>query len=270
MDQITNSDFQNMAEVQLSTSNNHYQDIVVLLTATVDVRNVVYLQRSDLQVRLSDYEQSLKLWMENKYTPKLIFCENSGYDLSLLSESCYRNNPHQKKIEFISFDDNHYPRELGKGYGEMRIIEHVIENSRLIGPDTLIVKVTGRLFVAGIGTIISGMLRNPKADIYCNLSGYQTKAESYIFCASVSFLKNYLFPGKELINDSKGVFFEHVLARAVHAALSDGKVWSMLPGFIDLRGVSATTGAIYTRSFFSRLKGFMFYKLKLFVLFRED
>ena len=269
MNLLTNNVFSNITKEHLSESKFHYQDIVILLTATIDVQNIPFLQRSDLKIRLSDYKQSLKLWMNNKHTPKIIFCENSGFDLSPLSELCKQNNPHHKKIEFLSLDDNHFPRELGKGYGEMRIIKHVFEKSHLIGPDTLIIKVTGRLYIAEIGTIINNIQNRPKADIYCNFKGDLSHAECYIFCSSVLFLKDYLFPRKELINDTKGVFFEHVLARAVHASLSDGYKYSILPGFLDIRGINGTRGDIYTRSFISRIKGFIFYRLKLFVLFRE-
>ena len=251
-------------------STVHFQDIILLLTATIDPRGKPFLHRSDSQLRLSDYQQSLKLWMENKDIPKLVFCENSGYDLAELSTFCTVNNPHHKELEFISFDDNDYPKEYGKGYGEMRIIEHVLANSRFIEPNTLIIKVTGRLFSAGIENIIRRIKSNPPADIYCNLSGDQSRAESYLFCASVSFLKDYLLPQKEKINDSKGIFFEHILARAVHASLADGNRWSLIPGFIDLRGISGTTGILYTRNFISRLKGILFYHLRVFVLHRED
>lgn len=256
--------------VQFSQSIPSVPDPVVLLTATIDTRDMTFVHRSDISLRLSDYRQSLKQWLKNKDTPKLIFCENSGYELAELVEFCRQNNPYRKEIEFLSFDDNTYPREYGKGYGELRIIGHVLANSRLIGPDTFILKVTGRLYCAGFSTIIGRIRTNPRADCYCNMNSDLSRAESYFFGASVSFLTEYLLPKKEKLNDSKGIFFEHILARAVHHSLSEGKVWSIIPGFIDLRGISGTTGKRYTRNLISRLKGRLFYLLKVFVLFRED
>jgi len=246
------------------------QDIVLLLTATIDPKEMHYLHRSDPQLRLADYRESLKSWLANPATPKLIFCENSGYDLSELSALCAKNNPFHKEVEFISTNDNHYPRKYGKGYGEIRIMEEAIEKSRLIGPNTLVVKVTGRLYSAGIGTILRRIGKFPHSEVYCNMTGYLNRAETYLFVATVPFLKNYLFPLKEVVNDSEGIYFEHTLARAVHTALAEGKRWSVLPGFIDLRGVSGTTGIRYTRNFISRLKGRLFYRLKVFVIHRED
>ena len=247
-----------------------FPDIVLLLTATIHPRDMVYLHRSDPEIRLADYKQSLKLWLANPKTPDIIFCENSGYDLSGLIAFCAENNPHHKNIEFISFNDNNYPREYGKGYGEIRIVEHVLSNSKLIKPDTLVIKATGRLYCAGIGNILRRIGTTQEADVYCNLTSCQSRAETYLFGCTVLFLKKYLLPMKEQVNDSEGVFFEHILASAVHKAIADGRRWSMIPGFIDLRGVSGTTGISYTRSLISRLKGRLFYRLKMFVLFRED
>jgi hypothetical protein len=245
-------------------------DFVILLTSTIKVRNdVPILNRSNTNTRLSDYQQSLAQWMDEKNTPKLVFCENSGYDLSSLEKNCRENNPHQKEIEFISFVNNNYPIEFGKGYGEMNIIEYALKNSRLIHPDSLVIKITGRLYIAGIGDIIKRMRKKQIADCYCNMRGNLNWAQSYIFCATVSFIKEYLLPRKHLINDQNEVYFEHVLARAVHASLADGKAWSTLPGFLNIKGFSASSGDNYSRSIISQIKGHLFYHLKIFVMFRE-
>ncbi len=243
---------------------------VLLLTATIDVNGMPWVQRADPAVRLADYQWALGKWLKDKSIFKIVFCENSGYNLNSLIGFCEQNNPLNKEVEFLSFNDNTYPRELGKGYGEIRILDYALQHSRLIGNETLLVKITGRLYAAGLTKILENIDKQAPAEVYCNFTGDLDRAETYLFCATKPFLCNYLLPLKEEANDSEGIFFEHLLARAVHKALYEGIRWSILPGFIDLRGVSGTTGTVYTRSLISRIKGRIFYQLKHFVLHRED
>jgi len=243
---------------------------VLLLTATIDVNGMPWVKRADRAVRLADYKWALGEWLKDKSIFKIVFCENSGFDLSPLISFCEQNNTLNKEIEFLSFIDNSYPRELGKGYGEMRILDYALKNSHLINNETLLVKITGRLYSTGVAQILKNIEKQPLAEVYCNYTGNLDRAETYLFCARIPFLHEYLLPLKEEANDSKGIFFEHLLAKAVHKALYDGLKWSFLPGFIDLRGVSGTTGKLYTRNLISRIKGRIFYHLKHFVLHRED
>jgi hypothetical protein len=243
---------------------------VLLLTATIEVNGMPWVQRADPAVRLADYRWAIGKWLKDKSISRIVFCENSGYNLSSLIDFCEQNNPLNKEVEFLSFNDNVYPRELGKGYGEMRILDYALKNSQLINNETLLFKITGRLYAAGITQILKNIEKQPSAKVYCNYTGNLDRAETYLFFASVPFLHDYLLPLKEEANDSKGIFFEHLLAKAVHKALYEGARWSVIPGFIDLRGISGTTGTVYTRNLISRIKGRIFYRLKHFVLHRED
>jgi len=239
---------------------------VILLTATVDVRGVSFMQRVDPSVRLKDYERALKWWLSNPHTPELIFCENSGYDLSSLAKICKEQNPYNKKVELFSFDDNNYQRTLGKGYGEIRTIAYALEHSKLINPDTMVFKITGRYYIANIKDMIQSIQRSTKAEIYCNLQNNLTWSDSRIFCASVLFLKKFLLPMQETADDTHGVYIEHVVCRAAHLCMAQGLRWALLPCYLDIRGVSGTSGVTYGSSIFSRIRRFIFHYLKKFIL----
>ena len=245
-----------------------HEDIVVLLTATVNVRGVSFMKRSDPQVRLKDYEQSLRLWLANPDSPTLIFCENSGYNLTPLMRIYKECNPYSKKAEFLSFDGNNYARDLGKGYGEIQTIDYALQHSKFIGSDTMVIKVTGRYYIANVASIQRGIWNGPKTEVYCNLQTNLTVADTRIFCASVSFLKKFLFAMQEIANDSQGIYIEHILARATHQCMAQGLGWSLLPCYPDIRGVSGTNDAIYSVSIFSRLKRNFIQGLKAAILAR--
>jgi hypothetical protein len=248
----------------ISASSPNPGDIAILLTATIDVRGVSFMQRTDPLVRRRDYERALKLWLASAEPARLVFCENSGADLGSLIELSKTHNPHSKAVEFLSFDDNNYPRGLGKGFGEIRTIAYAIEHSKIIGTETLIFKVTGRHYISNIAGHLNGILARGRADVYCDLRGNLTWADTRAFCASSSFLKKYLIALQCIADDARGINIEHVLARGTNLCLAEGGRWSLLPHYLDIRGVSGTGGMAYPASFYSRIKRTLFHRLKFF------
>lgn len=77
----------------------------------------------------NDYISSIKKWISNTTYP-VLFCENSDYHLDMIRgavEKCKKN-----RIEIVQFDGQNFPRELGKGYGELLTIKYAVQHSDLI------------------------------------------------------------------------------------------------------------------------------------------
>lgn len=216
------------------------RNIVVLLTACINPGDVINTARSDPIVRLEDYKKALKEWCLHSGDVPIVFCDNSGYDLKELKEIARENARSGKSVEFLSFNGQDFPTCLGKGYGEMRIIGHAIEKSQLIKPDSIILKVTGRLFVRNNQRLIERLSFPDTTDVYCDLRSNMASSDSRVFCANVPFLEKYLLPRREHVNDSTNDIFEKVLAKAIHSALADGLQWSLLPSTPWMVGVAAT------------------------------
>jgi len=242
--------------------------IVLLLTATVDVRGVAFMERRDPTVRLDDYKRALKAWLSTPNLPPLVFAENSGYptdELAMVVRD-YDNRDHV--VEFLSFDDNNYPRTLGKGFGELRTIRYALDNSRLIGDDTLVVKVTGRHYVPNINDVVVSPRESDEVDVYCDLRGNLTWADTRFFCASTRFIRDFFLPMENIIDDTAGVTIEHALGRAAHLAMSQGRCWSMFRRAPRIHGVSGTADFTYPDSFLTQYKQDLFRALKTSVLAR--
>lgn len=242
--------------------------MVLLLTATIDARGIAFLERRDANLRLEDYKRALTAWLTNRDTPPLVFAENSGYPLAELQRIATETNKHNHRIEFLSFDDNSFPRTLGKGFGELRIIRRALDQSALIGPDTLIVKVTGRYYVENIGSLGAKAKSASDIDVFCDLRGDLTWADTRVFCARTSFLRDFFLPMEAAVDDSAGITLEHVMGRSVHAAMSRGRRWAMLPRAPRIRGISATSGIEYPNSAFATGRQEVFRALKAAVLAR--
>jgi len=219
--------------------------ITLLLTATIDPKGVVFLKRNDPLVREQDYINALKKWIEAVNYP-ILFCENSGYKIDKIKNitKSYSNN----ETEILQFDGQDFPKELGKGYGELLIIEYAIQNSILIEHSDYVIKITGRYFIKNIEKIIIALLRNRNFYVMVDLKRDLTWADSRVFAFKPSFIRNYLSKFQDLINDSEGFYLEHALARAVLRAISDGYKWMPLPLKPFIIGHAGTLDAPYSAS----------------------
>lgn len=114
--------------------------MIVLFTATIDPKGCLNVERSDVDIRIKDYYNNIKRFLEETDV-EIVFVENSGADLKELSE--FLDND---RVEILQFEGNDYPRYLGKGYGEMSIINHAIKNSKKLSTVDYIIKITGRYY----------------------------------------------------------------------------------------------------------------------------
>ena len=220
--------------------------LVLLLTATVDPGRMIHVTRSDPRRRFKDYQQALKKWCRVPAFHSIIFCENSGFDISSLREWAASAPDARTRLRFISFQGNDYPPHLGKGYGEIAILKHAVSSAGL-NDHTLLVKVTGRYYVRNVNTLIDQICAHPECGVFCNADSDRRFADSSVFAATVSFYERYLFPLHSQINDSTGVYFEHVLADAIRAGMGAGIRWMPWSRPLRLSGVSGSSNLSYSQ-----------------------
>lgn len=139
---------------------------LLLLTASINPNNMPGAIL-DTSQRLNDYKAAFKYYLENHpRISMIVFAENSGWPLSEIQE-IGKLNPYSKQIEYLSLNINNFPREFGKGYGELNLISSALEQSELIKKAGYIAKVTGRLIVTNISQILEST-SNP-IDALCDL-----------------------------------------------------------------------------------------------------
>ena len=164
MTQLANSN-------QLDLENN----LTLILTASIDIKGMPRATPTLPEQRQEDYIKSLKYYLTNHpLVRKLIFIENSGWDLSQIKEVT-KNNPHQKQVEFISLNCNDFPRQYGKGFGECLLIEKGLEQSTLFQDVTHIAKITGRIYLENLTEVLLS-IKKP-FDCFCDYKdqGYKLR-----------------------------------------------------------------------------------------------
>lgn len=145
---------------------NIEQDLVLVLTGSIDIKGMPKATPTVPEQRQEDYFKALKYYIDNHpIVKKIIFIENSGWPLDRVKEAA-ADNPHEKEIEFISLDCNDFPREFSKGYGECLLIEKGLAQSNLIDSVTHIAKITGRIYLLNLTELLLSV--NKPFDCYCD------------------------------------------------------------------------------------------------------
>ncbi|HJY77456.1 MAG TPA: hypothetical protein VKE95_12530 [Burkholderiales bacterium] len=216
-------------------------EIHLLLTATIHVRSTALTARVDPQQRLADYAAALAFWLRVGGIERIVFCENSGADLAPLQRAAARLAP-DRQVEWLGFTGAALDPARGKGLGEAQIIEHALAKSKALSGDGYVLKATGRYTVPNIAHVLPRTSAVSGPDVICNLHENLARADSRLFFATPAFLARYLLPRCAEIDDSRSVFLEHVLARAVLRAVSEGLRWELPRQRPDIRGVSGTWG----------------------------
>ena len=245
---------------KIKLSNETMEEVSIILTAAIDIKGMSFTKRSDIDEREQDYINSLRQWMKTGLP--IIFCENSGHDLSKI----YEMTSNYEKIEILQFDGQNFDKKLGKGFGEQKIIRYVAENSIFFRKSKRIMKVTGRYYLKNIKQFEESlsMINGVSVILLRNL----TFADGRLIISTPEFLTDYLFSFTSKVNDTQGYYFEHALAQAVHKYMSESGEWTMLPYYPILEGYSGSAN-VKTATMYDNFKGKLLYILKLWVLKRR-
>ena len=188
------------------------ENIILLLTACINPNCNDLLAIKDVETRKTMYIKSIQWYLQNT-DYKIIFCENSGTDIS-------STFPLNNRIEFITYKSNNTPDKT-KGYKEMEILEYILKKSKFISQSdeaTILVKITGRLIALNIKTIISKLKQlrgKSKPFVSAYLNGRKPWSDSRFIFFSISYFP-ILISYKEKIN--KNYYFEHVVTESTKHA----------------------------------------------------
>lgn len=221
---------------------------LLVLSATIEPKGMPLLQIADPGLRRQQYLQNFTRCIEQMSSipeAAVLFVENSGCDLEDFREVANRA---EAKIaaELISVEQNDHSRELGKGFGEFRMIDTAVEQSVLAKKADYLVKLTGRLGVQNLPTILR-KLPLP-LDICGDVHPYPGWSRGVIdsrllIFSRTFYLQNVIGLYREM-NDSAGEYAEHRLYQLVRRA-RDFKVLTQLPIEPQWIGASGSTGERY-------------------------
>jgi hypothetical protein len=238
-------------------------DILLLLTGTINTQNKMFTALTDKDQRKREYISTIQYYLANFDFP-IVFVENSGEDIS----GDFTQSILDKRLEVLTFHGNDYAPELGKGTGEMNCMEHGIKNSRLLRDDHFVFKITGRYIVRNLGKYVQYYRGNQQVNLMADLTSNFRLSASGFFGFRPFFVTEYLLKKAPLLNDTEHRYFEHMLARAVLHALSDDVSFSLLKYYPRISAISGTTAKKYNDSWLHYFPRNMKYLLRYYILKR--
>lgn len=212
--------------------------VVILLTACINPNGMSFTAIQDVNVRLRQYQEALT-WYLNNTSEKIVFVENSGFDISPF----FLPYITEGRLEVITFEGNTYDRALGKGYGEALLIDYGLRHSCWLRNAERIVKITGRLICLNIEAIVASY-KEPETIYAVKYLDDERKMEclSQVVVFTTDFLQNYLLPQKGKLNDNIHYWFEHLLYDSACEWEKAGHLFKDMWIPVELKGESGSSG----------------------------
>lgn len=219
--------------------------VILLLTACVKPNCNDILTIKDYVVRREQYLSAITWYLLN--TPyKLVFCENSGTDISGLIDAKYNN-----RIEFVTFNSPN-TNDLSKSYKEMEIIEYAYKHSIFIQESNLFVKITGRLILKNITQIVLYLehkIKNYSKPYICSCLGARNLwSDSRFFFFTYPVFEKLIARKKEININFE---FERALGTIIYEERKINLTFIYPPSFLRVSGVGGGFGCTYDISNFT-------------------
>lgn len=223
---------------------------VLLLTGCVNPKGMTLTALNDVGTRKQQYVEAVTWYLENT-SYDVVFVENTEFDMSPFFSKEMKSG----RLEYLTFDGNNFDKSLGKGYGETLILKYAFEKSKLLLSADLIVKITGRLVVRNINSILR-FCKEKNCLYYKEFYQKRILYTSYFFVAPRSLYEELVVRNSRL-NDSNGYYFEHLLCDVARywACCENKKKELFFP--IVVEGVSGSTGKAYSSGLFFGVKSYI-------------
>jgi len=232
---------------------------LIFLTGCINPAGMSFTKLQDPEIRKRQYIDAIHFYLKTTELP-VLFVENSGTDIS----QTFQYEINEGRLEMITFDGNHYNKNLGKGFGEMLIIERALGYSRLLKDAHFIYKITGRYKLLNLKSFLNQFKENNRIELMVDLKKQLQYADSRFWGSSNRFLREVLLKYKDEVNDSVNLFFEHALCYATHEAISKKYCFASLKYKPRFKGTYATDNKKYQSSLIYwlplNLKQFIKYK----------
>lgn len=200
------------------------------------------LNLRDTEERLRQYKDSLIFLIDSGAFSKIVFCENNGYDMELLSDLTAYARDKNIRLELLSFQGNTEKICVqGKGYGEGEAMSYVFSQSKLAAGEPYFVKITGRLKVDNIKGIVERL--HPEKT-YFNIPNRTIRDlyDTRIYGMPTEQFQRLFLKAYEQVMDQQGIFLERVYTRVIQE--NQIRVTNF-PRYPRIVGVSGSGGAVY-------------------------
>lgn len=216
--------------------------LLIITGCIAPKKDVPFLAVSETQERLEEYEETLR-WaiFESPFT-EIVYADNSGYDLEVLQKYVIEAKKKEKALELLGFSLSDPLVLQGKGYGEGKIMEYVLQNSKLISEnkEQYFYKLTGRLKIANIHEVMKGN-RVDKVYFFRNYPLYEM-LDTRFYGMPTEIYRQYFLAAYTKVNDEKLSYLEKIF----YEICEENRIsYQCMKKYPEFRGRSGSTGTVY-------------------------
>ena len=179
---------------------------ILLITGCISPdKEAIFLKIRDSNLRLQQYIETIKWALEKTNFDIIIFCDNSDFNYDF--KNIVTNS--KKTFEYLSFKgDFNKSNKYGKGYGEGEIIKYAIDNSKYLKENTCFYKLTGRLTVKNINSILKKSQNNK--NYFLNFLFSKNSIDTRFYKINKDDYMNYFYNAYEKVRDKDNYSLENV------------------------------------------------------------
>lgn len=229
---------------------------VLFLTATIKAESYYFVGRPDFNTRENDYLKALEFYKETGLP--ILFVDNS----SCISEKILSLMSDYEDFEYLTFQSQN--SHLGKGHGEIEIMDYALIHSELLKGTDLIFKISGRYIVRNIQAFIKGF-NGFTEEVYINFTRKLIWGDTRLFILKKEFYRNYFRPTAEkYLDEPKDINIERVFARSVHYYMYKGGQMGFWPCYPFYDAHDGSHDHVISFGFWKRIKYSLYFKFKNF------
>lgn len=195
------------------------------------------------KVRENQYKKAVLQLLDAKNVTQVLLCDNSNYQLESMDIQKKAAQLH-KSFEYLSFPgDKEKVVKSGKGAGEMEILNYCFEHSRLLKQSEYFFKLTGRLYVKNIDSI----LEKVHEDInYFNLNFpcWESQVDTRFYGVRKADFEKWFLKDNFVISDDEGRHIENMFYQIIKNREIQYRCMPLYPMY---QGFSASSGVDYEK-----------------------
>jgi hypothetical protein len=122
----------------------------------------------DPSIRMAEYLRAIRHYIREPGFEDIVFCENTGADLTSIENLAPLASKHRKRLEVIGFrgDPSTIQRFGYYGCGDAEVMDHAFLHSRLLQHHASFYKVTGRYILESPACVVSAI--GDRATYFCH------------------------------------------------------------------------------------------------------
>lgn len=230
---------------------------LILLTATINPANNDFVGRKGVENRENDYLKAIRFYRGKGF--RAVFIDNSNFS----SENILSEFSSDLDFEYLTFQS--LSSQLGKGHGEKEIIDFGLENSNFLKDVDFFVKITGRLIIFNIDSILKDIEFNT-SEITANFSRNLSWSDTRVMFLTKHFYNNYFSPtANKFLDEKEGIYFEKVFALSIHLFMAEKGTLRFWPEYPFYIGINGQNGKDFNFNFYKRMKYIFFLFLKKWI-----